>query len=248
LKRNSFFLLSWALVIPVFLLYTNCKSDKNRAHTILQKSIKSHGGMELWKKMKSINYLKKTTLYTDSGLVEQKISQKIIHQWKPNFTKITWMNQGKLYQAQKSNKELRYFEGNALQSDPSVLKQINKNLDASLYVFWQPFKLLDPAAKLEYVGLKKLLDTLAVHAIKVYYTEDKKGDVWTYFFDEKSYRLRATQVDHEKRSSLIINEEVEDQTGLFLNKKRKSYFLDSLGKINYLRAAYTYQINSFELR
>ena len=56
MKRNSFFLLSWALVIPVFLLYTNCKSDKNKAHTILQKSIKSHGGMELWKKMKSIKY------------------------------------------------------------------------------------------------------------------------------------------------------------------------------------------------
>ena len=57
--------------------------------------------------------------------------------------------------------------------------------------------------------------------------------------------LEATQVNHDGRKSLIINESVENKTGLFLNKTRKSYFVDSLGKIKYLRAAYKYEITSF---
>jgi hypothetical protein len=41
-----------------------------------------------------------------------------------------------------------------------------------------------------------------------------------------------------------MNETTETQTGLSLNKTRKSFFLDSLGKIDYLRAAYDYQIEA----
>ena len=116
----------------------------------------------------------------------------------------------------------------------------------SLYVFWQPFKLVDPTAKKVYLGKQRILDSINVLALKVYYSDDPKADVWHYYLNPNNYKIRAVKVDHNERTSMIFNERYETETGLSLNKTRKSYFLDSLGQIKYLRAAYKYEINFVE--
>ncbi|MDG1023465.1 MAG: hypothetical protein P8I42_02705 [Flavobacteriaceae bacterium] len=128
--------------------------------------------------------------------------------------------------------------------DSLKLEQARQEADAALYVFWQPYKLLDLGAKHEYQGKIKLLDSLPLHALKVTYPEGNPNESWHYFFDPKTFQLKATQVDQGGRVSLIINQAVEIKTGLSLNKIRNSYFLDSLGKINYLRASYDYKIQT----
>ena len=81
---------------------------------------------------------------------------------------------------------------------PNLLKQANKELDAALYVFWQPYKLYDKNTLLKYIGNINLLDSISVYAIEM--------------------------INHKNRVSLIINENLESKTGLFLNKI--NYFLE----------------------
>ncbi len=226
---------------------TRCVKENSKASEILQKSIKAHGGKSLWEKATSISYLKETTLYQASGKIEQQTSHKITHQFLPQTTEMVWLKGGEINRAIKNTKGVLLYQNDQLQNDSLLIAQTESSLDAALYVFWQPYKLLDQNIRLDYIGEKKLLDSIPVYGLKATYSNSGNGDIWTYYFDKNNYRLRAAQVYHNQRTSLIVNERVESETGLFLNKRRKSYFLDSLGKIKYLRAAYTYRIQSFNI-
>jgi hypothetical protein len=235
----------FGLLLLLSLLLTGCESEEPSADFILQKSLEAHGGIERWKKMKCIRYLKTTTFYDPTGVIEKKSVQHITHQWRPKQMEMIWENEGKSYRALKDTTGILLYKEGILQKDSLLLAQADTNLKAALYVYWQPFKLLEGKAQKNYLGIQKLLDSISVHAVQIRYSEEKNADVWTYFFDTQNYRLCAAQVLHYKRISLIVNEAVESETGLFLNHKRKSYFLDSVGKIKHLRAAYSYEIDSF---
>ena len=235
----------FGLLLLLSLLLTGCESEEPSADFILQKSLEAHGGIERWKKMKCIRYLKTTTFYDPTGVIEKKSVQHITHQWRPKQMEMIWENEGKSYRALKDTTGILLYKEGILQKDSLLLAQADTNLKAALYVYWQPFKLLEEKAQKNYLGIQKLLDSISVHALQIRYSEEKNADVWTYFFDTQNYRLCAAQVLHNERISLIVNEAVESETGLFLNHKRKSYFLDSVGKIKHLRAAYSYEIDSF---
>ena len=235
----------FGLLLLFSLLLTGCESENPSSDFILQKSLEAHGGIERWKKMKYIRYCKTTTFYDPTGVIEKKSVQHITHKWRPKQTEMIWESEGKSNRALKDTTGISLYKDGVLQKDSLLLAQANTNLKAALYVYWQPFKLLEEKAQKNYLGIQKLLDSISVHALQISYSEEKNADVWTYFFDTQNYRLCAAQVLHNKRISLIVNEAVESETGLFLNHKRKSYFLDSVGKIKYLRAAYSYEIDSF---
>ena len=235
----------FGLLLLLSLLLTGCESEEPSADFILQKSLEAHGGIERWKKMKCIRYLKTTTFYDPTGVIEKKSVQHITHQWRPKQMEMIWENEGKSYRALKDTTGILLYKEGILQKDSLLLAQADTNLKAALYVYWQPFKLLEGKAQKNYLGIQKILDSISVHAVQIRYSEEKNADVWTYFFDTQNYRLCAAQVLHNERISLIVNEAVESETGLFLNHKRKSYFLDSVGKIKHLRAAYSYEIDSF---
>ena len=235
----------FGLFLLLGLSLTGCESEDPSADFILQKSLEAHGGRERWKKIKCIRYRKTTTFYDPTGVIEKKNVQQITHQWRPKKTEMIWENEGKPYRALKDPTGISLYKEGILQKDSLLLAQANTNLKAALYVYWQPFNLLENKAQRNYLGIQKILDSISVHAVQIRYSEEKNADVWTYFFDTQNYRLCAAQVLHNKRISLIVNEAVESETGLFLNHKRKSYFLDTLGKIKYLRAAYSYEIDSF---
>lgn len=245
MKGTFTFIFSILLCLVNFAI-TGCVKEGSQATKILEKSIQAHGGKSLWESVKVVSYRKETTLYSASGEIEQQIAQKITHKFRPQITEMLWMKNGKINRAIKNAKEVILYQNNQLQKDSLLIAKTNSSLDAALYVFWQPYKLLDKKVNLDYIGEKKLLDSLSVYGIRVTYSNADAGDTWIYYFDKNNYRLRAAQVNHNQRWSLIVNESVEKETGLFLNKKRKSYFLDSLGKIKSLRAAYTYRIQSFD--
>lgn len=210
------------------------------------KSIKIHGGEGLLNEIKSIHYNKSIKLYTLNGELENHISQKIIHQWNPFLTRIDWENAKGIHSIQKNSEGISLSLNGQLIKDSLQLSRANTNLDAALYVFWQPFKLVDPLAKKVFLGKQKILDSIEVFGLKVSYSDDPEADQWFYYFNSINFKIRAVKVNHNKRSSLILNESYETNTGMYLNKTRKSYFLNSLGQINYLRAVYEYEITSLE--
>lgn len=205
----------------------------------------AHGGKKALSKVSEITYLKNIKLYDSIGELEKEISQKIKHTWDPSSTKMEWGNVDDQYVALLQEEKIELFKNNQMVLDSNEVAQAYNDTKGALYVFWQPYKLIDSDARLDYVGLVTLLDSISVHSLKVSYPLEPDADVWHYFFNEENFMLEATQVNHDGRISLIINESVENKTGLFLNKTRKSYFVDSLGKIKYLRAAYKYEITSF---
>ena len=228
----------------IFLFNHSC-AQKLNASVLLEKSLVAHGGKKAWSIVSEISYLKNIELYDSIGKLEKEINQKIKHTWNPSSTKIEWGNVDNDYVAILREEKIELFKNNQMVLDSQEVAKAYDNTKGALYVFWQPYKLIDSNARLDYIGLVTLLDSISVHSLKVSYPLDPIADVWHYYFNEENFMLEATQVNHDERISLIINESFEDKTGLFLNKTRKSYFVDSLGKIKYLRAAYKYAITSF---
>ena len=228
----------------IFLFNHSC-AQKLNASVLLEKSLVAHGGKKAWSIVSEISYLKNIELYDSIGKLEKEINQKIKHTWNPSSTKIEWGNVDNDYVAILREEKIELFKNNQMVLDSQEVAKAYDNTKGALYVFWQPYKLIDSNARLDYIGLVTLLDSISVHSLKVSYPLDPTADVWHYYFNEENFMLEATQVNHDERISLIINESFEDKTGLFLNKTRKSYFIDSLGKIKYLRAAYKYAITSF---
>ena len=233
-------------IYSLFFLVCFCSEPQVSAEKILQKSIQAHGGANLANRIKSIHYNKFTKLYRPNGELENHTLQEIVHQWNPFLTKINWENTEGSYTAQKKLDKVSLFANGLLIKDSLRLNQAESSLDASLYVFWQPFKVTDPIAKKEYLGKQKILDSIDVLALKVSYSDNPDTDIWHYYLNPDTYKIRAVQVAHNQRTSLIVNESYETETGLSLNKTRKSFFLDSQGQIKYLRATYEYEITSVE--
>ena len=229
----------------LLILFLSCKSEIT-AEKLLKNSINAHGGEALWEEMTSILYLKQTTFYDESGFIEEKKIQKIKHSWEPFETSIEWEDEGDIYFAYSNNNKVNFYINDILQNDSIQLKKIDELLKGAFYVFWQPYNLLDNQTNLIYLGTENILDSISVHVLKASYSNQEKGDIWHYYFNTDNFKLQAAKVKHNEQESLILNETVELETGLFLNKIRKSYYLDSLGKIKYLRAAYSYEINYYK--
>lgn len=233
------------LILGLILFFLGCNETPNPT-SIIQKSIEAHGGQSLWESIQKIEYLKEIKLYDSLGQLEQTILQKHYHQWNPSLSIMEWNVNGSLQRVEKNPNGIAVFENGEMVTEHRDIPAITRIMDAALYVFWQPFKLLDKNAIITYDGINQLMGNQEVHTIRIQYSEEPNTDIWHYYFDTETYLLKATQVTHNGQISLIMNEAVEEDTGLFLNKLRKSYFINADRSIQYLRADYVYTIVSFE--
>ena len=108
-----------------------------------------------------------------------------------------------------------------------------------------PFKLLDKGVVLSYEGIDTLRTGKTVHVVKAAYnpsTHDNhsKPDIWWHYFDENDYRQWGYMVQHADHFSYIENLSFISSNDFFLTETRKSYRVDSLRNILYLRAEYGY--------
>ena len=232
----------------IIFLFCFCKKNPLTAESLIDKSIQAHGGLNLVKQFKSIQYNKSTKLYSKNGELENHLIQKINHQWDPFLTSIEWKNSEGYLNAKKKDGKVSLKLNNIFVKDSLKIIRAESNMDAAFYVFWQPFQLLEPAANKVLLGSQKIMDSIDVIEMQVSYSDEIGADQWHYFFDPKNFKIRGVKVKHKGRISLIINEVYETKTGLSLNKSRKSYFLDSRGKVKYLKAAYEYEILSFNYK
>lgn len=59
-------------MIVISFLFSYQKT-KPTAKQILKKSLKAHGGLELWQKIDTLSFTKKTILYNQKGIKEKEI-------------------------------------------------------------------------------------------------------------------------------------------------------------------------------
>lgn len=228
-------------------LLMSCTPRPN-ASQILNKALEAHGGIEKWESIQEISYLKTTILYDSLGAVEKKSTQQHTNIFKPSFTAEMKWNQDSVEKKVVLNKEkISIFYNDSLVKDTELEKKYYKDIIAANYVFWQPFKLLDDDVALSYVG-KELVDGKDAHVLKAAYKNEdgSKGNTWWYYFDVKTNRLLGNMVHHAPTYSFIKNTKYEDQTGLFLNAERKSYRVDSIRNVEYLRGEYYYDVLYFK--
>jgi len=222
-------------------LYSCKQITKVSANEIVEKSVEFHGGLKLWKQNNSLKFDKKIILYTRDGTIESKQIQYQKFDYKNGLS-------GELKWLKDRNKiSIRYKEGKVFKrindsiiTSKEELKSAENAFFSAHYVVNQPFKLLEDAAILSYVGLE-IIDNKKTHVVQVGYVNDTEtSDKWFYYFDSKTYQLMATKVIHGDTVSIIKNISYDTSTGLLFNHHRKSYFLKPSGEEDYLRAEYFY--------
>ena len=81
-KKGTVFKLVFFLIIFLFCF---CEKNTLTAESLIEKSIQAHGGLNLVKQFKSIQYNKSTKLYSKNGELENHLIQKINHQLSLRF-------------------------------------------------------------------------------------------------------------------------------------------------------------------
>jgi len=239
---RGFFLKTTCLVL-VASSFLFCDKKKITANEIVSKSIDAHGGLELWQKVDTLSFTKKTILYNQDGVEEKELTQ---HQ---SFYGGNFIN-GEIISIGADKSRISIIGGiyskstrdslTVLTNDDIAL--INKSFRSAYYVISQPFNLRESDALLTY---KKdtILNGKKTFVVDVSYKENQNSnasDQWTYFFNAKTFLIVAAKVFHSPTISFIENIKFNNETPFVFNAKRESVFLNKDGSKDYLRATYFY--------
>ena len=233
--------------ILMSLVFTTVGCSSHPAKEIVLKSLEAHGGKKTWERTKKVSYTKATTLFTEQGAVEKEVYQNHEVYFQPFKAMMTWQEGATTNTAQLENDSLMLQRNSKSVTTPKVLQETKAVIEGAYYVFWQPYRLLEPEAWLELLGTRTLFNGKKTIEVLVCYSDAPEADRWHYFFDENSYRLVATGVVHQGRRSLITNDAYQTRKGIVLNRLRTSYFTDANFQPKYKRASYVYTVTDVVL-
>lgn len=227
----------------VTVVLTACNSPSKPAE-IVKKAIDFHGGKNKWEQITFLEYEKTTTVFDSLGNKIKETRQRHLNRFKPSFSsEMHWKENDTLKSAFYQDSKTTLFSGGIQFSNQVLEKKFKEDIDAALFVFLQPYKLLTDAKTLHYEGEDTLANGTKAHVVRASFSSDEKnGDTWWFYFDTKTFRLRANKVKHGNTFSFIENLKQETETGLYLNEERKSYRVDAAGNKKYLIAHYFYKV------
>lgn len=234
-------------VLYITILTLQCCKKELDPKEIVLKSLEAHGGIDRWKSAKELSYVKTTILYDSLGKVEIKTIQTHKNIFGAKLTaEMKWIEDSIVKTVLLKNDDISIYFNGVEQKDLKLKEKYYRSITAANYVIWQPYKLLDKDVTLSYEG-EDVVGNQNVYTIKAtYFKGDGSADnTWWYYFDQRTYKLLSTMVHHGTTYSYIENTKYETLTGLFLNKERKSYRVDSLRNKKFLRADYFYEILEF---
>ena len=217
-----------------------CFAQMN-AEELLLKALAAHGG-DRYKEVKSITYQKRINHFDASGAVLDTVIENHTIDFLNSTSQFSWRLRGDDFTAIQSKDSVTLQINGVHTRDTAKIIKMEKSLKAATYVFWQSFKLIDPSAILESKGITTLFNGWQVHVLEVQYPNS--DDRWYFYFDTKTFLLKATGVFFKKRYSLIVNDLQEKYTGLNLNAKRTSYFTNSAFVPRRVNTQYQYEIIS----
>lgn len=242
LKIRSLFLKTITIIFIVN-LFVSCQKKEIIIGDILSKSLEAHGGLEIWQKVDTLSFTKKTILYNREGLKEKEITQNQSF-YGGNFIngKITSIGTDKSSISIIGDVYTKRVGDSLISISNNEMKSITNTFKSAYYVISQPFNLRESGALLSY---KKdtILNGEKIFVVDVSYKEDKNTntpDQWTYFINAKSYLIVAAKVFHSPTVSFIENINFNKETPFVFNAERESVFLNKDGSRDYLRASYLY--------
>ena len=229
-------------IIVISFLFS-CQKTKPTAKQILKKSLKAHGGLELWQKIDTLSFTKKTILYNQKGIKEKEITQhQSFYGGIPLYGKISSFGTEKSSISIINGVYVKSIRDSLVPITDDEIKAINNSFKSAYYVISQPFNLKESNALLFY---KKdtILDGEKTFVVDVSYREDENTrttDQWTYFFNAKTFLVVAAKVFHSPTISFIKNTKFNTKTPFVFNSERVSVFMNNDGTEDYTRAAYFY--------
>jgi hypothetical protein len=229
-------------IIVISFLFS-CQKTKPTAKQILKKSLKVHGGLELWQKIDTLSFTKKTILYNQKGIKEKEITQhQSFYGGIPLHGKISSLGTEKSSISVINGVYVKSIRDSLVSITDDEIKAINNSFKSAYYVISQPFNLKESNALLFY---KKdtILDGEKTFVVDVSYREDENTrtpDQWTYFFNAKTFLVVAAKVFHSPTISFIKNTKFNTKTPFVFNSERVSVFMNKDGTEDYTRAAYFY--------
>jgi hypothetical protein len=234
----------WRGLVLALMICTACTDPPPGALDIVKRSIDYHGGIEAYHSLDCLGWNKTTRLLLEDGSLEsaQMQHQSYIGGDDPQ-TILQWSQDSSSHRITVGSNAAQYILDDMVFHQGEMADRARKMAQSATYVFFQPFKLLDQGTLLSYSGRMSFGDTLEVDVVRVSYKDDTEdADIWHYYFTDEG-RFVANSVRHKGRISLIVNTEqrFHEPSGLLLHHKRKSYFVDSLFNIKYLRADYLYE-------
>jgi hypothetical protein len=213
--------------------------------SFLEEMLVKNGGLESWESIQNLKYSKKYELYTDSGTVEKSAQQVHDYKWLPTVSvRIVSQEGSDKKEIVFENKEIKEYVNDTLNEKASP-ESLTNNMQSSLFVISQPFKLADQGPDLTYEGVKTLNSGEQVHVLKAVYNSTlddnlTTSDTWWVYFDKESYLMTGYMVKHLDHYSLVSNLESVEVNGFHFPKSRKSWRVNEQGDILYLRATYEY--------
>ena len=213
-----------------------CSTQKSQGESLVQESILAHGGLNNYTNLRDFRYEKMS--YTLDA--QEIINDTLVQQFEiPRFGKTILITEDSLrITLEKENIQTSKQLDRNQQNYKSIIEGAN-------FVFFQPFKLKDREAQIEYLGLrssgfsKKPLEQIRV-------TYPNSNDIWYFFFDQETKYVLANAVDHNGKISLILNDSLQWHKNLFVHSRRRSFLSNSNFELIRLQASYKYKMLSVE--
>ena len=167
-----------------------CFAQMN-AEELLLKALAAHRG-DRYKEVKSITYQKRINHFDASGVVLDTVIENHTIDFINSTSQFSWKLWGDDFTAKQSKDSVTLQINGVHTRDTATIIKMEKSLKAATYVFWQSFKLIDPSAILELKGITTLFNGWQVHVLEVQYPNS--DDRWYFYFDTKTFLLKATGV------------------------------------------------------
>ena len=213
-----------------------CSSPKSQGELVVEKSILAHGGLNNYTNLQDFRYEK--TSYTLDA--QEVINDTLVQQFEiPRLGKTILITEDSLrITLQNENIQTSKELNSGQQNYKSIIEGAN-------FVFFQPFKLKDQGAQIEYLGLKSPgFSEKPLEQIRVTYPNS--SDIWYFFFDRETKYVLANAVDHNRKISLILNDSLQWHKNLLVHSRRRSFLSNSNFELIRLQAGYKYKMLSLE--
>ena len=213
-----------------------CSTQKSQGESLVEESILAHGGLKNYTHLQDFRYEK--TSYTLDA--EEIINDTLVQQFEiPRFGTTILITEDSL-RITLQNENIQTSK--QLDSDQQNYKSISEGAN---FVFFQPFKLKDKGAQIEYLGLSSpSFSEKPLEQVRVCYPNS--DDIWYFFFDHETKYVLANAVDHNGKMSLILNDSLQWHKNLLVHSLRRSFVSNSNFELIQLQASYKYKMLSVE--
>ncbi|AEE20507.1 hypothetical protein JM84_2159 [Dokdonia sp. Hel_I_63] len=232
--------------IAILLIYRNQTTTSPEVHTaedLLEKVMNASGTKERYKNIKSIRFEKAFHLYHEDGTVE--IDRTELHQY--DFSdgtqrNVSWSSDTTNYELIQKDSDIYQTINGATDTTATKVSLQNK-LNAATFVLGLPYTLNTDNSTKTYNGLQDF-EGVRSHELVVTFTGSE--DVWSLYYEPKTFAWLGYWVQTSDHYSLVINDEMTEVDEFQFSRKRSSYRTDSLKVRQYLRADYDY--SNYEIK